>query len=78
MAALFHDLLTKTRTTTSLAFSDGLRLATAAAAGSISLVYPDVNGALLGVGAWILSYVTESAMSGWRLARLGWYVETRA
>lgn len=74
--ALFRGLLSKARTTTSLAAAGVLRIATAAAAGAISLAYPDLNGGLLGVGAWVLSYVVETAVSGWRLRRLGWFVES--
>ena len=73
--ALFRGLLAKARTTTSLAASGILRILTAVCAGAISLVMPELNGAVLGVGAWILSYAVETAVSSWRLSRLGWYVE---
>lgn len=73
--ALFRGLLAKARTTGSLAASGVLRIATAAAASSIALANPDVNGAALGVIAWILSYAVETAVSTWRLRKLGWYVE---
>ena len=72
--ALFRGLLAKARTTTALAMAGVLRVATAVVAGSISLGYPDLNGGLLGVGAWVLSYVVESCLSGWRLRRMGWFV----
>jgi hypothetical protein len=42
---------------------------------SIALANLDTNGATLGIAAWILSYAVESAVSAWRLRRLGWYVE---
>ncbi len=74
-SALFRGLLAKARTTGSLAASGILRVVTAAAASSIALVYPDLNGAALGVSAWILSYAVESAVSTWRLSMLGWYAE---
>ena len=74
-AALFRGLLAKARTTTSLAAGGVMRIGTAVAAGAVSLAYPDWNGAVLGVVAWTLSYAAESAISGWRLRRLGWYVE---
>ena len=74
--AVFRGLLAKARTTTSLAASGLCRIGTAALAGSLSLVYPEMNGAVLGLGAWVLSYVSETAISSWRLRRLGWYVET--
>jgi hypothetical protein len=73
--ALFRGLLAKARTTGSLAASGVLRIVTAAAAGSIALANPDLNGAALGVVAWILSYAVETAVSTWRLGKLGWYVE---
>ncbi|MGE0699387.1 MAG: hypothetical protein AB7O57_09855 [Hyphomicrobiaceae bacterium] len=73
--ALFRGLLAKARTTGWLAAGGLLRIATATAAGSVSLFAPDINGAFLGIAAWILSYVVESALSGWRLRKLGWYVE---
>jgi progressive ankylosis protein len=73
--ALFRGLLAKARTTTSLAASGALRVLTAALAGSIILAYPDINGALLGVSAWVLSYVVEAIVSSWRLRKLGWFVE---
>ena len=73
--ALFRGLLAKARTTGSLAASGVLRIVTAAAAGSIALAYPGLNGATLGVAAWLLSYVVETAVSTWRLRRLGWYAE---
>jgi hypothetical protein len=73
--ALFRGLLAKARTTTSLAAAGVLRVGTAAAAGTVSLAYPELNGGVLGVGAWVLSYVVETGLSSWRLRRLGWYVE---
>jgi hypothetical protein len=46
-----------------------------AAAGSIALASPELNGAVLGVAAWIMSYAVETAVSAWRLRKLGWNVE---
>ncbi len=76
LTALFRGLLAKARTTTSLAASGILRIITATLAGAASLALPDVNGALLGVVAWVLSYAVETAISTWRLRKLGWYVES--
>lgn len=75
-AALFRGLLARARTTRSLAASGVLRILTAAAAGFISIGHTDMNGALLGIIAWVLSYAVEAAISSWRLRKLGWYVET--
>ncbi|MGE0766154.1 MAG: hypothetical protein AB7L90_06790 [Hyphomicrobiaceae bacterium] len=77
LTALFRGLLAKARTTGSLAASGVLRILTAALAGTITLASPDVNGAFLGVAAWILSYAVETAISTWRLWRLGWFVEAQ-
>ncbi len=73
--ALFRGLLATARTTGSLAASGVLRIATAAAACSIVFANPDLNGATLGIIAWMLSYAVEAAVSTWRLHRLGWFVE---
>jgi len=73
--ALFRGLLAKARFTGSLAASGLLRIATAAITGSAALAHPDMNGAALGMVAWILSYVVEAGVSTWRLRRLGWYVQ---
>jgi hypothetical protein len=75
LTSLFRGLLAKARTTTSLAVSGVLRITSAVIASSLSLIYPEQNGALLGVAAWIFSYMVESAFSGWRLVKLGWYVQ---
>ncbi|MGI9423570.1 MAG: hypothetical protein ACR2PA_10280 [Hyphomicrobiaceae bacterium] len=73
--ALFRGFLARARTTRSLALSGILRIATAALAGSAGFAYPEVNGAVLGVTAWVLSYIVEMAISSWRLHQLGWFVE---
>lgn len=73
--ALFRGLLAKARTTGSLAASGVLRIATAAVVGALALLDPGLNGATLGMAAWILSYAVEAAVSTWRLRRLGWFVE---
>ena len=75
-SALFRGLLAKARTTGSLAASGVLRIATATAAASIALTNPDLNGAVIGVAAWILSYTVETAISAWRLRSLGWYADS--
>ena len=74
-AALFRGLLARARTTLSLAASGVLRIASAGVAASTSFAYPEFNGAVLGIGAWVLSYAIETVISSWRLTRLGWFVE---
>jgi Na+-driven multidrug efflux pump len=73
--AVFRGLLANARMTGSLAASGVLRIVTAAAAGSIALANPNLNGAVLGVAAWVLSYAVEATVSTWRLHKLGWYVK---
>lgn len=73
--SLFRGLLATARTTRSLAASGVLRVLTAAVAASIAVFNPALNGATLGVVAWILSYAVEASVSMWRLRRLGWYVK---
>ncbi len=72
--ALFRGLLAKARSTGSLAASGILRIVSATAAAAFTLAAPEVNGAVVGVAAWILSYVVETIISTWRLRKLGWYV----
>lgn len=74
--ALFRGLLAKAGTTKSLAVSGVLRIATATIAASIGMTLLSVDGALLGVAAWTLSYMVETMVSAWRLRKLGWYAAT--
>ena len=73
--ALFRGLLAKARTTKSLAASGVLRILTAAVVGFLSLGHSELNGASLGVAAWVTSYAVETAISTWRLRKLGWYID---
>jgi Na+-driven multidrug efflux pump len=77
LAALFRGLLAKARTTGSLAASGILRIVSAALASSITLSMPELNGAFLGVAVWTLSHSVETAISTWRLRRLGWFVDAK-
>ena len=58
-AALFRGLLASVRSTTTLALTAALKMGTAAVVGATALVFPNVNGAVLGLGAWVLAYVVE-------------------
>lgn len=69
IAAFFRGLLAGARSTTMLAASAALRVLSVAALGSATFFAPDLNGALLGLGAWILAYAMESGLLGWRLRR---------
>lgn len=62
LAALCRGLLAGARSTHMLALTALLRLGTAAAAGMLTLFVPTVNGAVLGLSAWILAYAVEVAV----------------
>ena len=74
-SAVFRGLLAKARNTTALATAGLLRIGTATAAGLITFLFPDINGGLLGVFAWVFSYAVETCLSGWRLRRIGWFIK---
>lgn len=59
LAALFRGLLAGARSTHLLALTAVLRLATAVIVGAVVLFLPTVNGAVIGLSAWILAYVVE-------------------
>lgn len=69
LSALFRGLTARTRDTGILAATGGLRIATAAVIGAFTLVAPEVNGALLGLVAWIAAYAVEVTTLGLRLRR---------
>ena len=69
LAAYLRGLLAGARSTTMLAITGVLRVATVAAVGTLTFVAPDLNGAVLGLGAWILAYAAETAVLGWRVRR---------
>lgn len=73
-AALFRGLLQNARMTRTLALSGAMRIATAALIAALAALAPGLNGAVLGLGAWIASYAVESAITGTRLRQLGWFV----
>lgn len=59
LSALFRGLLAGARSTRMLALTAVLRLATAAAVGVAAIILPTINGAVLGLSAWILAYAVE-------------------
>ena len=76
-ASLFRGLLSRARLTRALAVTGLMRLTTAALIGTAVFWYSDLNGAVLGLAAWIASYAVEAAYTGGRLVQLGWYVEAK-
>jgi Na+-driven multidrug efflux pump len=61
-AALYRGLLAGARSTRMLAVTAALKLGAAALAGAAVLAVPQVNGAVLGLSAWILAYAVEVAV----------------
>jgi Na+-driven multidrug efflux pump len=68
-AALFRGLLAGARSTQMLAVTAGLKLGAAALAGAAGLAIPNLNGAMLGLTAWILAYAVEVAVLRPRVRR---------
>ena len=44
-----------------------LRLLAALLVGSVLLINPGINGAVIGLAAWMLAYLLEVMVLGWRL-----------
>ena len=61
-SALFRGLITALRRTGSLAVTAAVRIALVVAVGSITLVQPEVNGALVGVLAFAGAFAAECAV----------------
>lgn len=76
-AALFRGMLASARTTGTLALTAGLRIGVAALVAAVGLTVAGLEGAVLGMAAWIASYAIETLVTGVRLHRLGWYVASQ-
>jgi Na+-driven multidrug efflux pump len=70
-SALFRGLLAGARSTTMLAATGAVRLLAAGLVASLVIADPLVNGALLGLAAWITGYASEVGILGWRLRSEG-------
>ena len=66
-SSLLRGLLTALRRTGELAYTAALRLAVVIAVGSLTLIMPDINGALVGVLAFAGASAAECAALGWKL-----------
>lgn len=71
-AALFRGLLAGARSTTMLALSSSARILAVCAVGMATLVNPQINGAVVGLVAWILAYALECVVLGWKLRDMGY------
>ncbi|MFC1816976.1 MATE family efflux transporter [Thermodesulfobacteriota bacterium] len=71
-SAVFRGMLSAIRCTHAIAATAGIRLVVITIVGSITLLFPNLNGAAVGVLAMGSAFVAESLVLGWRL-----YVEIR-
>jgi Na+-driven multidrug efflux pump len=69
LSALCRGLLANQRRTRSLGVTAIVRLLAAVLVGSILLVKPEMNGAVVGLSAWMLAYALEVLVLGRRLTR---------
>lgn len=68
-SSLFRGLLAAMRETRAIAGSALIRLLVVIAVGSITLFFPKLNGAVVGVGAIGAAFLAEALILGWRLQR---------
>ena len=71
LSALSRGLLANQRRTRLLALTAGVRLAAVCATGTIIVLDPSVNGAVVGLAAWMLAYAFEVVVLGRRLLTRG-------
>jgi len=71
LSALCRGLLANQRRTRLLALTAGLRLAAVCATGTIIVLDPTRNGAVVGLSAWMLAYAFEVMVLGRRLLSRG-------
>jgi hypothetical protein len=67
LSALGRGLLARLRRTRTLAYTAGLRLAIVGLTGTAVVLWPDSNGALVGLAAWLFAYAAETLVLGWKL-----------
>ncbi len=68
-AALFRGVLAAMQRTNILAVSAGLRLFIVTLVGSISLILPHLNGAVVGILAISGAYIAETMILGWQIRK---------
>lgn len=66
-SSLLRGLVTALRRTTGLAYTAALRLGVVIAVASVTLVMPEINGALVGVLAFAAAFAAEALVLGWQL-----------
>jgi Na+-driven multidrug efflux pump len=71
LSALCRGLLANQRRTRLLALTAGIRLAAVGVTGAVFMAWPDANGAVMGLTAWMLAYAGEIVVLGRRLRASG-------
>lgn len=66
-SSVFRGLVMSARRTGSLAPTAGLRVVAVIAVGSVTLVWPEINGALVGILAMAATFAVEALVLGWAL-----------
>jgi O-antigen/teichoic acid export membrane protein len=68
-SSLFRGLLTAMRRTGIIAFSAGLRFIAVVSVGSLTLVAPTLNGAMVGIAAIGAAFLAEALLLGWQVRK---------
>jgi Na+-driven multidrug efflux pump len=68
-SSMSRGLLAAMRRTRIVAVSAGLRLTVVAAVGSLTLIWPTLNGAVVGIGAIAAAFFAEALLLGWQVRR---------
>lgn len=68
-SSLFRGLLAAMRRTRAIAGTAAIRLMVVAAVGSVTLISPDMNGAVVGVTAIGCAFLAEALLLGWQVSR---------
>lgn len=71
LSALFRGLLANQRRTRLLALTAVIRIVAVCLTGAAFMAWPDPNGALMGLSAWMIAYAFEIAVLGRRLRASG-------
>ncbi len=69
-SSLLRGLLSAMRRTGAIAGSAAIRLLVVIAVGSVTLIAPDLNGAMVGIGAIGAAFLAEALVLGWRVRQV--------
>lgn len=69
-SSMLRGLLSAMRRTGAIAGSAAIRLAVVIAVGSVTLIAPNLNGAMVGIGAIGAAFLAEALVLGWRVRQV--------